>query len=136
MNETRNKRIGKSSFWIIYLICGLLWGIAEATIGCGLHCLHIPGVVYIMLPIGLLSMGAGVYLTRRCSSIIVVSTIAATVKLLDLFILKGIPTVWVLNPAIYILLEGVGAWIVLKIAILFGKFRWASKLHVLTRNIE
>lgn len=91
------------SFLSINIFYGSLWGIVEATLGYLVHLTNISST-FVLLPIAFLFMRQVYKSTGKISSIILISIISATIKLLDIF--TGIRLDKVINPAISILLEG------------------------------
>jgi hypothetical protein len=96
----------------INLLYGSLWGIVEATLGYVLHLVFIPFAGFIMFPIGVYFMKKAEKTTQKASSIVYVATIAAGIKLFNLF-LPNINFFKVINPSISILLQGVAVVVLL-----------------------
>ncbi|KQC11950.1 MAG: hypothetical protein APR63_11940 [Desulfuromonas sp. SDB] len=99
---------------IIFL--GIIWGISEATLGYLIHL--IPGINFlsgmIMFPIGFYMMVCGLKETNRISSIIVVSGIAAGIKLFDFIFPLALP-LRIINPSVAILLESTAVVVAMKL---------------------
>ncbi len=94
---------------------GAIWGIAEATIGWLLHILHVHAVGVWMYPISLFCMLSAFRISGKVNSIAYVAVVAGLVKLVDLLIPTGAPAFHIINPALHIMLEGVGAAVFVKI---------------------
>lgn len=92
--------------WKSILFWGSLWGLLEATLGWGLHLIHFKGEALILYPFGLLCMMNVVRDKPSASLCLCVSGVAATIKLVNLWMLPAVPAYWVINPAIAIALEG------------------------------
>ena len=99
--ETIIKMMAISLFW------GSLWGIAEATLGYLVHLVtFIPGLAgFIMFPIGFYFMDRAYKESGKYISLLSTSAVAATIKLMDLF-LPGLNPIFTINPAMAILMEG------------------------------
>ncbi len=91
------------------LFFGSLWGLAEATVGHGLHALRLPGLAgFLMFPLGMLFMSLAYARGRNLRSVLMTSWTAASIKLIDLLI-PGTDVMAVLNPDQAILLKGLAA---------------------------
>lgn len=90
------------SFLSVNIFYGALWGIVEASLGYLVHLTNISST-FVLLPIAFFFMRQVYKSTGKISSIIVISIISASIKLLDIF--TGIRLDKVINPAISILLE-------------------------------
>ena len=91
------------------LFFGALWGMAEATAGHALHVLRIPGLAgFLMFPLGYLFMSRAFARSGRLASIFLTSWVAASIKLVDVF-MPGTDVMAVWNPVQAILLEGLAA---------------------------
>jgi len=92
---------------VIYipLFWGSLWGIAEATLGHLLHIMCIPALPgAVMFPLGVYFMVRAFVSSGKISIIFLTSLVAASFKLVDLFLLaQGIAAV--INPVLAILAE-------------------------------
>lgn len=86
------------------LFFGSLWGIIEATLGYVLHLLPIKIGSFIWLPLAFFFMRQVYKNTGKISSIIYISIMAASIKMLNLFLPVRVDKV--INPAISIILEG------------------------------
>lgn len=91
------------SFLSINIFYGALWGIVEASFGYLVHLTNISST-FVLLPIAFFFMRQVYKSTGKISSILVISVISSSIKLLDIF--TGIRLDKVINPAISILLEG------------------------------
>ena len=99
----------------IILFWGSVWGITEATMGYVLHLLSmtIPGLPgLLMFPIAFIYMQKVYKATETVSSIVYISGIAASIKLSDL-LFRSLPSIYVINPALSLLLEGISVAIVI-----------------------
>jgi hypothetical protein len=88
----------------VLLICGGLWGAAEATLGYLLHLLPCGFSGMLMFPIGVYFMMNVYQASQRHSAIFFTAIIAAGIKLIDLALPTRSP-MSVINPAVSILLE-------------------------------
>jgi len=86
------------------LLYGGLWGLLEATVGYGLHLLPSGFSGMIMFPIGFYCMYNAYKISHHRSAIFYTAIIAASIKLIDLFLPAHSP-MSVINPAVSILLE-------------------------------
>jgi len=96
---------------------GSLWGMAEATLGYFFHFLShiIPGIAgFFMFPIGFYFMTKALRETGKLSSIFCTASVAATIKLVDLF-LPFLSPIDTLNPAVSILMESLAVILVFRI---------------------
>jgi hypothetical protein len=89
---------------LVSVLFGSLWGLAEAVLGYVLHLLPYGISGLIMFPIGFMLMNSAYQQTRNTSCIFYVAIVAASIKLVDLF-LPYVPTLRILNPAVCILAE-------------------------------
>jgi hypothetical protein len=106
-----NKRREAAAQTRILLAWGFAWGAAEATLGHLLHWIPVPGLAgAVLAPLGIWAMAAAVRATDRPASAFVVSTLAAAVKMADIF-LPGRGPVMTLRPALAILAEGLVVWL-------------------------
>ena len=88
------------------LLWGSLWGLVEATFGYLLHALGLFGAAgFVMFPVGYGAMSRAGRETRNVLAVVVTSWVAASVKLVDLFV-PGANVPAVINPAKAILLQG------------------------------
>ena len=103
------KIVTVSLFW------GALWGITEATLGYLAHLvLVIPTIAgFIMFPIGFYFMTRAYKETGKLSSLFSTAGVAASIKLVDLF-LPNLSPIKTINPAASILLESVVVILILK----------------------
>lgn len=85
---------------------GALWGLLEATVGWGMHLLHLPYRSLLLFPIGVAFMMTGVYRTGRSGMALEIAAVAALIKLTNLLTPGFFPLYYVVNPAIAIALEG------------------------------
>ncbi len=92
-------------FFLIVLFWGSVWGIIEATLGWGVHKLHIHGTSLFFYTIGIFCMLSAASRTGKGTyAVMGTAIVAAAIKLFDLFI----PGTFLgaINPAKFILLEG------------------------------
>ncbi len=99
----------------IIVFWGAIWGIVEATVGYILHMLpfRVP-TGSILFPIGYYFMQKSYRETKDLNSIFYTSSIAASIKLINLFI-PMTPIIKVINPSACILLEGLAVVLVFKL---------------------
>lgn len=90
---------------------GACWGVLEATLGWALHLVHFKGEALILYPFGLMCMMMAFRQSGKISSVIQVATVAAVVKLSNLFFVPATPFYYVTNPAMAIFLEGAATWV-------------------------
>ena len=99
---------------------GAMWGFIEATVGFTLHLLPrllpFPRVAgFVMFPIGLIFMIGAVRSTGRASSALGVASVASALKLASAA-LPAVSWIFVVNPAIAILSEGLIVVLALQIS--------------------
>lgn len=96
------------------LLYGGIWGLAEATIG---HLLHLiprmaavpPLAGLVMFPVGVVLMLAAVHATAKPAAAVGVAMIAAAIKASSV-LLAPVSWLFVQNPALSILMEGLVVW--------------------------
>lgn len=91
--------------WKEILFFGALWGLLEATLGFGLHIIAAPIAGFLMFPVGFALMWQAKERTDSIFAPAQVASVAAGIKLLNLFFVPAWITV--VNPAVAILLEGI-----------------------------
>lgn len=91
------------TFFSVNIFYGALWGIIEATLGYLVHLTNISST-FVLLPIAFFFMRQVYKATGKINSILFISIISCSIKLLDIF--TNIRLDKVFNPAISILLEG------------------------------
>lgn len=101
----------KKSYWI--LLCGVLWGIIEATFGWVIHLAHLNAMTPLLILAGVFCMALAYRKTGSTNSVMAVSGIAAALKTLNLFLLTWQSPLWVLKPAMHILCEGLAVFVLL-----------------------
>jgi hypothetical protein len=91
--------------WKELLFFGALWGLTEATLGFFLHLVAVPITGLVMFPIGFFFMWQARLRTDSVYAPMQVAAVAASIKLVNLFVTP----LWMtaVNPAVAILLEGV-----------------------------
>ena len=89
---------------------GALWGLSEATLGWGMHLLHLPYRSLVLFPIGLFLMLYGVRRTGKARAAWQIAMIAALIKLTNLLMPGIFPAYYVINPAVAVLLEGLAVF--------------------------
>lgn len=93
--------------WVI-IFWGSIWGFSEATLGYLIHlaALPIPGLPgFLMFPLAFFFMKKAYDASRETWAISCTALVAAAIKLTDL-LLPGLPPIFVVNPAVAIILEG------------------------------
>ena len=112
---TSEEKVQKLHTISIILFWGALWGIVEATIGYVLHTFpfKVP-TGSILFPIGYYFMQKSYRETKDLKSIFYTSTIAASIKLINLFI-PTVEIVRVFTPSACILFEGLAVVLVFKL---------------------
>lgn len=98
------------------VLYGALWGGCEAILGFLLHLasryIGVPSLAGLfMFPLGLLFMVAGVRSTDRTEAAMVIAALAAAIKVSSA-VIGPVPWIFVQNPAVSILFEGLAVWIV------------------------
>jgi hypothetical protein len=87
------------------LICGSIWGLAEATLGHLLHMARVPGLPgLLMVPIAVAIMGRTAIRSRSAGAVFLAGAVAASFKLLDLLV-PGTDLLVLSRPVQAILLE-------------------------------
>lgn len=97
------------------LFWGALWGIMESTLGYVLHIFSIalPGLPgMLMFPIAFIFMHRVYDSTGNPASVVQIAIVAALIKLTDLFF-GGLIPIYVINPALSLLMEGMAVAIVI-----------------------
>lgn len=94
------------AFW------GGLWGLTEATVGHFLHLVAFPIGWLVWFPLAFGFMGTVYQQTGQPDSVFTTALIAASIKLANLAM--PVPVVYVINPSISILLEGVAVFVVFR----------------------
>lgn len=113
------------------LVClGALWGLVEATLGWGLHFMHVAGKGKILFLIGLVIMIYGIRRTGKPYAAITIAGVAALIKLSNLVFPAHYLFRSVFNPFMYILMEG--AIVTVASAVLFKLFDKQKSLFVPT----
>jgi hypothetical protein len=98
----------------VILFWGALWGITEATLGYVLHIFSIPfpGLPgLLMFPVAFVFMHRVYDSTQEAMSIVQVACVAASIKLTDL-LFGGLITIYVINPALSLILEALAVALV------------------------
>lgn len=110
----RQVKFQKNHPFFQVLFWGSLWGLTEATLGHLLHLLKVPGLAgFFMFPIGLYFMIRAFRTVGKTSAIPAVAAIAASLKLVDLF-LPGTQLFQAINPALAILAESLALLFIVK----------------------
>lgn len=112
MKEETENRFGR---WqgLVHLIIGILvfgsiWGFFEATLGGFLNMIIFPNKGAIMGGIGMAIMGMALAIYRKPSMLPGIGIVAASFKLLNVwFLFVPISAVYIINPAMAIILESV-----------------------------
>ncbi|MEX2442461.1 MAG: hypothetical protein WD492_02565 [Alkalispirochaeta sp.] len=97
------------------VLYGALWGACEAVFGFLLHLVSryigVPSLAgFFMFPLGLLFMVAGVRSTNRTEAAMMIATLAAAIKVSS-SVMGPVPWIFVQNPTVSILFEGLAVWI-------------------------
>jgi hypothetical protein len=98
-----------------FLYLGAMWGIAEATLGYVLHiaAVALPGLPgFVMFPVAFFFMRKAYQIDNETKSIMIISLIAAMIKLCDIFV-PGNSAILVFNPVLSILMEGMSVFFVI-----------------------
>lgn len=96
------------------LFYGSVWGFAEATLGYMLHIFTVPFTGFFMFPLGFYFMRRAAIETDQNRAPFYVALVAAAIKLVDLF-LPNVMLIKVFNPALAIVLQGIGVSVFLSI---------------------
>lgn len=109
---------------------GALWGLVEATLGYALHTLPIKVGWFFWFPLAFYFINQVYRRTNNFSSILCTSSIAAGIKLVNIFLPTRIDKV--INPAVSILLEGLVVFVAFR---LIQNRRESSRLQCLVAMI-
>ncbi len=107
----------KPNNWNLIIFLGAIWGISEASLGYLFHLLSvlIPGIAgFFMFPVAFFFLNTAYRKTGQFSTLIYIAVIAASLKLVNLF-LPVLHPVSTINPAVSIILEAVGVALFIKI---------------------
>lgn len=98
--------------WREILFFGALWGLLEATLGYVLHVSAAPVAGFLMFPVGFAMMWQAKQRTNSVYAPFQVASVAAGIKLINLFFVP----LWItaVNPAAAILLEGIFVAVLLR----------------------
>lgn len=112
MNNMKNyKTISISSitqYVIGILVFGSIWGLLEATLGGAMHLVNFPNTGAIMGGVGMAVMGLSLALYRKPLMLMGIGAIAASFKLLNVWLLLiPINVPHIINPVAAILLEAI-----------------------------
>ncbi len=100
--------------WAIVLFWGAAWGLAEATVGLGLHLAPMPGLAgAVLFPVGAWCMVRAARAGGTPAAALALGPVAAALKLLDLAI-PGADPFAVANPAAAILLQSLAVGMMLR----------------------
>ncbi|MFC1917086.1 hypothetical protein ACFLXH_00330 [Chloroflexota bacterium] len=107
MNRENKPTTGHSTQDIIIaiLVFGSIWGFLEATLGGFLNLIIFPNKGAIMAGIGVAIMGMALAIYRRPSMAPAIGMVAASFKLLNVWIFVPVSYVHIVNPATAIFLE-------------------------------
>jgi hypothetical protein len=100
--------------WVI-LFWGSVWGLTEATLGYLIHlaALPIPGLPgLLMFPVAFFFMKKAYDAGGKMWAVFYAAAVAAAIKLTDLF-LPGLTPIFVVNPAVAIILEGLAVGLIM-----------------------
>jgi len=107
-------RFQKNHPFFQVLFWGSLWGLTEASLGHFLHLMRVPGLAgFFMFPVGLFCMIRTFRTVGKTSAIPAVAAVAASLKLVDLF-LPGTQIFQAVNPALAILAESMALLFIMK----------------------
>lgn len=115
------------AFW------GGLWGLTEATLGHFLHLFAFPIGWLVWYPMAFGFMWTVYQQTGQPYSVLVTALVAASVKFADLFM--PIPVIYVVNPAVSILLEGLAVFLVFRALALQPREKLAGVGPLLLTNV-
>ncbi|NLK80184.1 MAG: hypothetical protein GX281_05660 [Bacteroidales bacterium] len=91
----------------ITLLFGTLWGVTELVCGYLLHLVTLPVAGALLMPVGILCMYYTFKQTGKIYHAVLVSVLAAGIKLITLFVIPAEAMHLVVNPVAAILLQGV-----------------------------
>lgn len=112
MSETNKSE--RYSFFLIVISWSALWGIFELTIGYLMHSISFAYGWLFWYPVACFFMANAYRKTRRISSVLLVGSLCATIKMLNMLLPGSIDRV--LNPAISIVFESLAMAVVLAAA--------------------
>lgn len=112
MNNMKNKKtisIASVTQYVIgILVFGSIWGLLEATLGGAMHLVNFPNTGAIMGGVGMAVMGLSLALYRKPLMLMGIGAIAASFKLLNVWLLLiPINVPHIINPVAAILLEAI-----------------------------
>ena len=128
------KQRRKTEFVLTALLFGSLWGISEATLGFLLHLVSrvsfIPGLAgFIMFPVAFFFMRAAFKTSNSIYVIPLTAVVTASFKLASL-IMPSVTLIFVVNPIISILAEGLAVLLFFKLNMVFGdRFLFPKAMH-------
>ncbi len=106
----------RGGFPAIALTYGAVWGLGEATLGHLLHLARVPGLPgLVMVPFAVAVMGRAAARSRSAAAVLLAGVVAASFKLLDLFV-PGTDLPALVHPIQAILLEALAGafWVALR----------------------
>lgn len=116
MNGMDARRSPGEALFATALAYGSIWGLAEATLGHILHLARVPGLPgLVMVPVAVMVMGRVAARSRSAAAVFVAGAVAASFKLLDLFV-PGTDLLALVHPVQAILLEALAGafWVALR----------------------
>jgi len=101
----KTERYSNQDIVIGILVFGSIWGLLEATLGGFLNMIIFPNKGAIMAGIGVAIMGASLAIYRKPAMAFAIGIVAASFKLLNVWIFVPISYANIVNPAMAIVLE-------------------------------
>ena len=108
MTDTSNRVTERYRFQDIIigiLVFGSVWGVLEATLGGFFNLILFPNKGAIMAGIGVAIMGAALAIYRKPAMALAIGIVAASFKLLNVWIFVPVSYIHIVNPAMAIVLE-------------------------------
>lgn len=110
--NTGNKQYSGINIIIGILVFGSIWGLLEATLGGFFNMILFPNKGAIMAAIGVTIMGTALAIYRKPAMSLAIGIIAASFKLLNIWIFTPVSYIHIINPATAIVAESLAFTIV------------------------
>jgi len=109
-------RYTRAELAIGVLLLGSIWGLLEATLGGVLHLIDLPNTGAVMAGIGSAIMGIAFVIYRKPSLVPLIGAVAASFKLLDVWLIPFVPPMKIVSPAWAIVSESLAMGLVMLVA--------------------